>query len=131
MINYGANLVIGHGAHGIQEIENYKGRWILYSIGNFVFLSEGRYEESGYPPYSCAAQLLLADNGGKLRKWLRLYPIHSDNMKTDFQPRPLTDDESGDFINRMLNKSPLLPREARAITKGEDECGIYLQFRID
>ena len=111
MIRYGADLVIGHGAHGIQEIEKHRGRWILYGIGNFAFLSEGRFEDLSYPPYSCAAELVLADNGGKLEKRLRLYPIHSDNTKTAFQPRPLTDDEADNFVSIMLERSPLLPRE--------------------
>ncbi|MFC1938357.1 CapA family protein [Chloroflexota bacterium] len=130
IINYGANLVIGHGAHGIQEIEKHKGNWILYSIGNFVFLSEGRFENLRYPPYSCAAQLIFADNNSKIEKWMRLYPIISDNLKTNYQPRPLTDDESADFISILLNKSPLTSQEARSIMMGKDECGIYLQFQI-
>ncbi|MBW1790376.1 MAG: CapA family protein, partial [Deltaproteobacteria bacterium] len=36
MIEAGADLVIGHGAHGMQEIERYRGKWILYNLGNFV-----------------------------------------------------------------------------------------------
>jgi hypothetical protein len=130
MINYGADLVIGHGAHSIQEIERYKGKWILYSIGNFVFLSEGRFEKLRHPPYSCATQLILADNKGKIEKWIRLYPIISNNLKTNFQPRPATDDEYADFLSILLSKSPLSSPEARSIVRGRDESGIYLQFHI-
>jgi hypothetical protein len=130
MINYGADLVIGHGAHSIQEIEKYKGKWILYSIGNFVFLSEGRFEKLRHPPYSCIAQLILVDNKGKIEKWIRLNPIFSNNLQTNFQPRPLTDDESAEFVSILLNKSPLISQESRSILMGKDECGIYLQFHI-
>lgn len=36
-IDHGANLVIGHHPHWVQEIETYKGVPIFYSLGNFVF----------------------------------------------------------------------------------------------
>ena len=36
-IDLGADLVVGHHPHVIQEIENYKGKYIAYSLGNFVF----------------------------------------------------------------------------------------------
>ena len=36
-IDEGADLVIGHHPHCIQEKEKYKGKWIYYSLGNFVF----------------------------------------------------------------------------------------------
>jgi hypothetical protein len=36
-IDAGADIVIGHHPHWIQKIENYNGKWIFYSLGNFVF----------------------------------------------------------------------------------------------
>ena len=36
-IDAGANLVVGHHPHVIQEIEEYNGGYIAYSLGNFVF----------------------------------------------------------------------------------------------
>jgi hypothetical protein len=102
----------------------------LYSIGNFVFLSEGRFEELRPAPYSCAAQMILADNNGKLEKWMRLYPIFSNNLKTEFQPRFLTDDESADFVRIILRKSPLTSQEARSIMMGREEFGTFIQFQI-
>jgi poly-gamma-glutamate capsule biosynthesis protein CapA/YwtB (metallophosphatase superfamily) len=36
-IDAGAGLVIGHHPHVLQPIEKYRGRWIFYSLGNFVF----------------------------------------------------------------------------------------------
>lgn len=36
-INAGAKIVIGHHPHVIQEIENYDGGVIAYSLGNFIF----------------------------------------------------------------------------------------------
>ncbi len=37
LIDAGADLIIGHHSHTIQSIEQYKGRPIYYSIGNFIF----------------------------------------------------------------------------------------------
>lgn len=36
-IDNGADLVIGHHPHVVQEVEQYKGKYIFYSLGNFVF----------------------------------------------------------------------------------------------
>lgn len=36
-IDSGADLVLGHHPHVIQSIEKYRGKFILYSLGNFVF----------------------------------------------------------------------------------------------
>lgn len=44
-IDSGADLVIGHHSHVIQEIENYKQGYIAYSLGNFIF-DQGFSEET-------------------------------------------------------------------------------------
>lgn len=44
-IDIGADLVIGHHAHVIQPIEQYKNGYIAYSLGNFVF-DQGFSEET-------------------------------------------------------------------------------------
>lgn len=36
-IDLGADLVVGHHPHVIQGIDTYKGRYIVYSLGNFCF----------------------------------------------------------------------------------------------
>lgn len=37
MIDAGADLVVGHHPHVVQPVENYRDRWIAYSLGNFIF----------------------------------------------------------------------------------------------
>jgi len=37
MIDTGADLVVGGHPHVVQPLELYRGRWIAYSLGNFVF----------------------------------------------------------------------------------------------
>lgn len=36
-VNAGASLVVGHHPHVVEDVEQYKGVYILYSLGNFVF----------------------------------------------------------------------------------------------
>lgn len=36
-VDAGADLVIGHHPHVIQDLEQYKNSWIIYSLGNFIF----------------------------------------------------------------------------------------------
>lgn len=40
VIDAGANAVIGHGPHEMRGIELYRGGFIFYSIGNFIFETE-------------------------------------------------------------------------------------------
>jgi gamma-polyglutamate biosynthesis protein CapA len=35
--DFGADIILGHHSHTVQGIENYKGKIIAYSLGNFVF----------------------------------------------------------------------------------------------
>ncbi len=37
LIDAGADIVVGHHPHVAQEVEEYNGGWILYSLGNFIF----------------------------------------------------------------------------------------------
>jgi poly-gamma-glutamate capsule biosynthesis protein CapA/YwtB (metallophosphatase superfamily) len=43
IINSGADAIIGHHPHVVQTIENFKGKYIFYSIGNFIF-------DNNHPP---------------------------------------------------------------------------------
>lgn len=37
VIDAGANIVVGHHPHVVQELEGYNGGYIAYSLGNFIF----------------------------------------------------------------------------------------------
>jgi poly-gamma-glutamate synthesis protein (capsule biosynthesis protein) len=36
-IDAGADLIVGHHPHVVQTLEQYKGKYIIYSLGNFIF----------------------------------------------------------------------------------------------
>jgi poly-gamma-glutamate synthesis protein (capsule biosynthesis protein) len=53
MIDAGADLFVGHGPHVLRGIELYKGKPILYSLGDFIFQNETllRLPSENYEPY--------------------------------------------------------------------------------
>ncbi|RJQ28746.1 CapA family protein [Candidatus Parcubacteria bacterium] len=75
-IDAGADIIIGHHPHVPQEIEEYKGKWIAYSLGNFVFdqyfsketMSGLALDVTCTKAHTCSAQ-----------------PIHVE-LNKDFQP---------------------------------------------
>lgn len=42
LVDAGADLVVGHHPHYVQGIEQYRGKFIFYSLGNFVFYQPQR-----------------------------------------------------------------------------------------
>ena len=94
LIDAGVDLILGHGAHRLQEIERYRNRWILYGLGNFMFNSQGRYQKLHQPPFSLAVALDLGvDEKGKPVRRLRVYPLLTDNRLTKYKSRVVTDTE--------------------------------------
>lgn len=94
ILSAGADLVIGHGAHQMQQIISGPEGTTLFSLGNFVFNSPGRYGKLNAPPFSLVARLDLEQQGGGIAGCLRLYPIVSDNLETGFRPRPVREREA-------------------------------------
>lgn len=126
LIDAGANLVLGHGAHMLQEIECYRGSWIVYSLGNFVFNSPGRYALKQAPPYSLVARLDVAVQRGTIKPVLRLYPIFSDNRITNFQPHFVSDDQFQKIKALLVQRSPQSEALKANMNTGQDRFGFYL-----
>jgi len=127
LIDAGADIVIGHGAHMLQEIENYQGRWIIYSLGNFVFNTPGRYAKNNAWPYSAVAFLIFAANQDGRSVRVRLYPIVTDNLATGYQPRAVEENEFNTVVEVLREKSARAPAPQRSLTTGKDEMGFYLE----
>ena len=47
IIDAGADLIVGTHPHVIQQVEEYNGRWIAYSLGNFIFDQKARGTNRG------------------------------------------------------------------------------------
>lgn len=131
LIGAGADLVLGHGAHNLQEIERVEGRWVVNGLGNFIVNSNGKHSEGKVPPYSLAARLELTSTGSELRRSLKLYPLLSDNKLTDYRPR-FVDAGELDGIRALLTmRNPALSREAEAFRVGYDRIGWHFQIHFD
>jgi poly-gamma-glutamate capsule biosynthesis protein CapA/YwtB (metallophosphatase superfamily) len=63
MVDAGADVFVGHGPHVLRGIEIYKGRPILYSLGDFIFQNETlqRLPSENYETYDLAASSHVND----------------------------------------------------------------------
>ena len=98
-IDCGADIIIGHHPHIIQDFEIYKNRAIFYSIGNFAFGSGNSKAES----------IVLGINFKKLNTEFTLFPayIKNRNPRISYQPKILCGDSSKRYIERLKAKSGL------------------------
>ena len=78
-IDNGASLVVGHHPHVTQPIEIYRGRPILYSLGNFSFCSYSKNANVGIMAFA-----IITPDGHCQR--LEIYPLLVDNTRVAFQP---------------------------------------------
>lgn len=105
LIDAGVDLIIGQGSHMFGEAEYYNGHWIIYSIGNSIFNAPGRYEFNNVKPYSFIAELTVRNFPGDKERHLRLYPIFTDNLRCNYQPGFLDDNEMGNCYRILRNRS--------------------------
>jgi poly-gamma-glutamate synthesis protein (capsule biosynthesis protein) len=63
MVDAGADLFVGHGPHVLRGIELYKGKPIMYSLGDFIFQNETllRLPSENYEPLNLGATAHVND----------------------------------------------------------------------
>lgn len=123
LIKYGANYIIGHGPHILNEFEVCQSGTIVYSIGNFIFNSKGRYKKLEALPYSAIAKLHFEENEYDWNIELRFYPIVTDNKITNFQSRPINENEYRN-LQKMLS-------EENVTNLSKDSIGFYFSTNRD
>jgi cyanophycin synthetase len=134
LIDAGASTVIGHGAHVFQEAEIWHDHLILYSLGNFVFLSPGRYTTKDVHPWSLATRLDFSEQDSGVGLAARIYFLASDNRATGYQPHLLRR-QAFDRAARLLLKGGTLPpgsheKLAAKTKEGRDEVGQHLRIEL-
>lgn len=100
-VKSGASLVLGHHPHILQGIERYKGRYIVYSLGNFCF---GGNTNPGDKDTMIFQQTFSVKDGAvEKNKDIKVIPcsISSKSYTNDFQPRTLTGSEKARVIKKM------------------------------
>ena len=130
LIDAGADLIVGHGAHMLQEIEYIDGRWCAYSIGNAVFNNNGEHDKRGVPPVSFTAVLDIHFQDGMLYFFLRLYPIFCHNHKTKFQPRPLSEQEFAEFWKIVSQRMPHVDPASPFVQTALDDRGHHIALLL-
>jgi len=83
LIDAGADLVIGSHPHVLQGFESYNGKWIAYSLGNFVFNMTAS-------PLTSETGVLMAECSKDGDCELTFHPMKAVNS----QPKPM-DEEAG------------------------------------
>ena len=91
-IDAGADLVIGSHPHVLQGFEYYKGRWIAYSLGNFIFT-----KSSNPATYETGLLEAKCEKTGECS--LQISPYRVDTP----QPVPM-DEEKGKVLLERLNQ---------------------------
>ena len=128
LIDSGADLILGHGSHKIQEIEYYNEKWIVYSLGNFMFNSPGRFDDYEDSPHSFIVVFSIIEKDTESFKKLKLYPIFSDNKITNYQPRFLSQEEFEFTTSILLERENLVSDDL--LNFGTDDFGHYIELTI-
>ena len=100
-IDWGVDLVIGHHPHVLQGIEEYKGRYIIYSLANFCFGANRNPEDKDTMIFQ---QTFTFENGEKVEDQnARIIPCMVSSVKTrnDFRPTPATGEDAKRILQRM------------------------------
>jgi poly-gamma-glutamate synthesis protein (capsule biosynthesis protein) len=100
-IDYGADLVVGHHSHRINPIEEYNGKYIVYSLGNFSFA--GHNKPSDMLTYLFQIRFKYR-RGEMFGTDFRIIPcrISSKQDYNDFAVTPLTESRYIDTILSTL-----------------------------
>lgn len=112
-INNGADLIIGHHPHVVQEIGSINGVPIFYSLGNYIF--------DQYFSDDVQKGLVLQLNFTN-RLAIKLIPVTSSMTRS--QPHKMSELESPFFLTELAAKSS--PFLAESITKGRVELDLNL-----
>lgn len=98
-IDAGADVVIGHHPHVVQGIERYKGRYILYSLGNLVF--GGNTDPKDRDAYMARLRFTVDETGSQPPE-LEIVPVRLTKKKVNTDYRPII--AEGKQRNKILKK---------------------------
>lgn len=106
-IDSGADAVVGSHPHVIQSMENYKGRLIAYSMGNFCF--GGNSNPPDKRTFILQLKANIQDDGIEYFEY-KVLPamISSRNDKNDYIPTIAVNENKVDILKTLNNLSPTL-----------------------
>ena len=100
-IDLGADLVLGSHPHVLQGIEEYNGKFILYSMGNFCFGANRNPTDKDTMIFQ--QTFTFVDGEKQQDKEIRVIPCSVSSIleRNDFRPTPARGDEAVRIINRI------------------------------
>ena len=103
-VDAGADLVVGHHSHRMNPIEQYKGVYICYSLGNFCFA--GNSKPSDMSSFVFQTRFRIKD-GVCTPRGFRIIPIRisSRSSRNDFIPTPYTAGSNTDSVLTTLRSN--------------------------
>lgn len=93
LIDMGFEGVIGAHSHNIQGIENYKGKYIFYSLGNFIF-GGNDYD----PEYTMGIKLYITEDGVR---GYDIIPFRVLPYRTSYSPYVAGEDVKKNILERI------------------------------
>lgn len=121
MIDAGADLIVGHGPHVLRAAECYRGKPIVYSLGNFVGV--GGLSAKNFAAVSALLELSVAQDGS-LRS-INLVPLRFNEQKLPY----IDPQEFGTRLVNYLGKRARYPGtfiEFPVGSDGQDEFAAWL-----
>ena len=121
-IDEGADLVCGHHPHVLQGIETYKGKNIVYSLGNFCF--GGNSSPSDMDTMIFQQTFTITSNGVQADNVTNIIPcsISSADGYNNYQPTPATGDEATRIKSKIDERSAAIP-SADSTAKSSGDTG--------
>lgn len=120
-IDAGADLVLGHHPHVLQGIEQYKGKNIVYSLGNFCF--GGNMYPSDMD--TVIFQQTFTLKGGKLQEdnVTNIIPCSISSVEdyNNYQPTPAAGEKETEILNKITQRSQGLSNENTEESDSEND----------
>ena len=121
-IDEGADLVCGHHPHVLQGIETYKGKNIVYSLGNFCF--GGNSSPSDMDTMIFQQTFTVTSEGVQADNVTNIIPcsISSADGYNNYQPTPASGDEASRIKSKIEECSAAIPAadSSSATSEGSD-----------
>lgn len=105
-IDEGADLVVGHHPHVLQGVEEYKGKNIAYSLGNFCFGGNAHPTEMDTMIFQ---QKFVFDSEKEIvESEVTVIPcrVSSEAEFNNYQPTPLTGQEAQQTMEKIQSRCP-------------------------
>jgi len=107
-VDSGADLVLGHHSHRIQPIEQYKGVYICYSLGNFCFAGNSKPSDMTSYLFQTRFRVRETEEGQQItNEGFIIIPIRISSRadRNDFIPTVLTKESTIDSILNTLKEN--------------------------